>query len=261
MNNHTSDLFECWKNSPFPSMKLSTYFDTYGKLFSKYRNRKTTFIETGVLGGGALFMWRSWLGPEARIIGVDLNPSAERWREHGFEIHIGDQGDPKFWQDTLSRIGNFDVLLDDGGHQSFQQIVTLSEAIKHATNKCIIAIEDTHTSFMSDFKAHGENTFLNYAKDSTDVLTAKGASMYPDRMRAPINTEILDLFRNVQSIEFFNSLVAFKINSNNSKPPSAIWNKREGTPSDYRYNGENGATVLWPDPFASKEVRIDGGQV
>jgi hypothetical protein len=261
MSNHTSDLIECWKNSPFPSTKISTYFAAYGKLFSKYRNTKCTFIETGVLGGGSLFMWRSWLGSDAKIIGVDLNPSAARWREHGFEIYIGDQGDPKFWQETYPSIGNFDVLLDDGGHQSFQQIVTLNEAIKHAKKDCIIAIEDTHTSFMSDFKAHGEATFLNYAKDSTDVLTAKAASMYPDRMRTPTNIEILNLFRSIQSIEFFTSLVAFKIDPNNSSSPSAVWNKREGTPSDFRYNGINEATVMWPDPFTHKETRVSGGQI
>ena len=65
------DLIKCWENSPFPSTKLTTYFSTYSDLFSHLWNEECIFIETGVLGGGSLFMWRNWLGPKARIIGVD----------------------------------------------------------------------------------------------------------------------------------------------------------------------------------------------
>ena len=32
-------------------------------------------------------------GPKARIIGIDLNPSAKKWTKYGFEIFIGDQSD------------------------------------------------------------------------------------------------------------------------------------------------------------------------
>ena len=28
-----------------------------------------------------------------RIIGIDFNPSAKRWKEYGFEIFIGNQSD------------------------------------------------------------------------------------------------------------------------------------------------------------------------
>lgn len=255
---NTNDLYDCWERSPFPSTKISTYFSTYAELFSIYRNKKCVFIETGVLGGGSLFMWRNWLGPKARIIGIDLNPEAKKWIDHGFEIYIGDQGDPIFWQETLAQIGKFDILLDDGGHQSFQQIVTAYEAIKYAKNRCIIAIEDTHTSFMSDFKSHGENTFLNYAKDTTDFLTIRGSSMYPTRMRKTQNLETESAFANINSIHFYNSLVAFKIDPEIPKLPSAIWNKKESTPSDFRYLGKNSASVTWPDLFNSRKIVVNG---
>lgn len=124
-------LFESWRDSPYPSTKISTYFSAYTELFSHLRGTRCVFVETGVLGGGSLFMWRKWLGNDARIIGIDLNPAALRWRDHGFEIFIGDQGDPEFWNKTFREIGHFDAFLDDGGHQSFQQMVTLSSAIKN----------------------------------------------------------------------------------------------------------------------------------
>ncbi len=259
INNNADELFQFWKNSPFPSTKISTYFSAYAELFSKYRNKDCVFIETGVLGGGSLFMWRKWFGSKARIIGIDLNPEANRWKDHGFEIYIGDQGDPNFWMEILPKIGPFDILLDDGGHQSFQQIVTVTEAIKHATKNCIIAIEDTHTSFMHDFKSHGENSFLNYAKDATDLITIKGAKMYPKRINEPTNMESINFFKNIHSIQFFNSLVAFKIDFENTTEPAIIWNKKESTPSDFRYHGVNKATILWPDSYNYKHKTINGG--
>lgn len=259
--NHIQDLINCWQNSPYPTTKLSTYFSAYAELFSSLRNCESVFIEIGVLGGGSLFMWRNWLGPKARIIGIDMNPEAIKWRDQGFEIFIGDQGDPNFWKKTLMSIGKYDALLDDGGHQSFQQIVTLIEAIRHASEKCIIAIEDMHTSFMNDFKAHNNLTFLNYAKSSTDYLTAKGYSMYPNRMKELVNNELLDLFKYVHSIQFFNSLVAYKIDKHMTFTPATIWNHNNSArPSDFRYEGLTSAEVLWPDPFKAEFLEVKGGR-
>ena len=257
--NDIDDLIESWEKSPFPSTKISTYFTAYSELFSQYRNSDCVFIETGVLGGGSLFMWRKWLGPNARIIGIDLNPEALKWIDHGFEIFIGDQGDPNFWQKFYKNISHFDVLLDDGGHQSFQQIVTVEEALKFSNNKCIIAVEDTHTSFMNDFNSHGLNSFLNYAKDSSDVLTSKSASMYPSRFPIIDNKNILNLYKSVYSVQFFNSLVAFKIDPDKSLIPDLIWNKRDQLPTDFRYHGVNVAEVTWPNPFIKNSNKLISG--
>ena len=259
---HIQDLIQSWENSPYPSTKLTTYFSSYVELFSHLRNSESVFIETGVLGGGSLFMWRNWLGPKARIIGIDLNPQAMKWRDQGFEIYIGDQGDPTFWRKTLKSIGHYDALLDDGGHQSFQQIVTLEESVRHASNKCVVAIEDTHTSFMLDFNAHGNLSFLNYAKASSDVLTAKGYSMYPNRMKAPINSDTMNLFSNVYSIQFFNSLVAYKIDSAHAKTPLTKWNNNNTLmPTDFRYEGASSSKTVWPDPFSIENVEVLGGKL
>ena len=98
-------LISSYKSAPHPSFKVTNYFPIYVDLFGHLVGTSCVFIETGVLHGGSLFMWRSWLGDQARIIGIDLNPGATRWREHGFEIYIGDQGSPSFWNESLSSIG------------------------------------------------------------------------------------------------------------------------------------------------------------
>ncbi|MFM8900433.1 MAG: hypothetical protein ACKOF9_10875 [Burkholderiales bacterium] len=247
-------LVKSWEDSPYPSVKITSYFPAYVEMFGHLVNRKCVFIETGILDGGSLFMWRKWLGPEARIIGIDLNPEAAKWRESGFEIFIGDQGDPEFWKATLREVGSFDALLDDGGHQSFQQIVTAIEAIKLANNDCVIAVEDTFTSFMKDFSAHGSFSFLEYAKDATDILIGRSSEIYADRFPKKINTDAINEFRNVYSIQFYNGIVAFHVSQKYSQNPEIVRNKPRTGASDFRYAGVNSATINWSALVSDKRV-------
>jgi len=247
-------LLKSWRDSPFPTLKITSYFSAYVELFGHLVNHECVFIETGILDGGSLFMWRNWLGPKARIIGIDLNPEATKWRQSGFEIFIGDQGDPDFWKTTLREIGKFDALLDDGGHQSFQQIVTAIEAIKCASSDCVIAIEDTATSFMKDFAAHGSFSFLEYAKDATDILLGKSFEMYSNRFPSKVNTEVIDEFKNVYSIQFYSGIVAFHLNKIYSQTPELVRNKPSTGASDFRYEGVSSATVNWPTLLSERNI-------
>lgn len=247
-------LLKSWQDSPCPSLKITSYFPAYVELFGHLVNHECVFIETGVLDGGSLFMWRNWLGPKARIIGIDLNPEATKWRQSGFEIFIGDQGSPEFWKTTFHEIGKFDALLDDGGHQSFQQIVTAIEGIKGATNDCVIAIEDTATSFMKDFSEHASFSFLEYAKDATDILLGRFFGMYGNRFPSKVNTEVVDEFKNVYSIQFYSGIVAFHLNQRYSQSPELVRNRPTTGASDFRYEGVNNATVNWPTLVSDKNV-------
>ena len=247
-------LLKSWQDSPYPTLKITSYFPAYVELFGHLVNHECVFIETGVLDGGSLFMWRNWLGPKARIIGIDLNPEATKWRQSGFEIFIGDQGSSEFWKTTLHDIGKFDALLDDGGHQSFQQIVTAIEGIKGATNDCVIAIEDTATSFMKDFSEHASFSFLEYAKDATDILLGRFFGMYGNRFPSKVNTEVVDEFKNVYSIQFYSGIVAFHLNQRYSQSPELVRNRPTAGASDFRYEGVNNATVNWPTLVSDKNV-------
>ena len=54
---------------------------------------------------------------------------AKKWEKHGFKIFIGNQSDPIFWRDFFEKVGNVDVVIDDGGHTNKQQVFTLLETI------------------------------------------------------------------------------------------------------------------------------------
>jgi hypothetical protein len=255
------ELRQSFDDAPEPSFKVSNYFAAYVELFGHLRGKECTFVETGVLNGGSLFMWRKWLGPQARIVGIDLNPEATKWREHGFEILIGDQGDPSFWKEAFGQIGAFDAFLDDGGHQSFQQIVTAQEAIRAAKRECVVVVEDTCTSFMREFERHRNRSFLEFSKDATDVLVSNTSHFFEGQFPPIDNPQSVEDFKQVYSIQFFSGIVAFKIDPSAVERPELLWNSEpEKSVSDFRYHGKTAATVTWPNPFVCEQVTVHGGQ-
>lgn len=129
-----NEMEKCFRESPFYSRKHFGYFEAYQTLLEKYQERKSlVLVEVGVLEGGSLFMWRSFF-PEARIIGIDLNPMAKKWEHYGFEIHTGSQSDCNFWRDFFRDVGAVDILIDDGGHTSLQQAITFAECIPNISS-------------------------------------------------------------------------------------------------------------------------------
>ena len=91
-------LLKSFKTSSKYSIKWSNYFEIYENILKKYINKKITLVEIGVGNGGSLLMWKNFLGKNANIIGVELNPEAKKLEKYGFKIFIGDQSNPNFWK-------------------------------------------------------------------------------------------------------------------------------------------------------------------
>jgi len=202
-------------SSPYRSAKHSTYFDTYDLLFEKYVGKEIVFLEIGVLDGGSLFMWRDFFGHQARIIGIDLNPDASKWINHGFEIYIGDQSDPEFWKRVINEIGNFDVVLDDGGHTYLQQISTLENLAPAVNDGGLIVVEDTHTSYMHGFGSQ-KYSFMKFIYRLSDQINMRfGAFNEPNAQR---------IFHHVQ---IFESIVALHVDRSKTHQSHPVENHAE----------------------------------
>jgi len=226
--NHSS-TFKSFSNSPYFSIKHTNYFDVYDKLLTKFVGETITFVEIGILDGGSLFMWRDFLGKNARIIGVDLNPEATKWREHGFEIFIGDQSSSSFWVDFFGEIGDIHVLLDDGGHRNDQQIITTRSVLPHILDDGLIIIEDTQTSFMK-FESFRKYSFVSFLKDKISSLNARSDELSIKK----------DVFSNsVYSIEFFTGICVLHVNQSLSTSTQRIENSgSRNSATDFRYTSD-----------------------
>ena len=187
-------------------VKWTHFFPIYDRLLSSHRGRSITLVEIGVADGGSLEGWRGYLGPAARIIGIDLDPAARQLESDGFEIIIGDQSDPEFWARHLPRIGPIDILIDDGGHTSVQQITSVACALPHMRDGGLIVVEDTHTAYMpTQYPAPRRFGFMQFARHVVDVM----------HLRSPLVTERVSdaagLGRVIHSVQFFESLVVFHV--------------------------------------------------
>ncbi|NQW07580.1 MAG: class I SAM-dependent methyltransferase [Candidatus Pelagibacter sp.] len=195
-------IYKSFKKSPYNSTKHLSYFHTYSELLNKYRDKKITFVEVGILDGGSLFMWRDFFGKKARIIGVEFNPAAKKWEKDGFEIFIGSQSDEKFWDHFFKKIGSVDIILDDGGHTNEQQIVTAHKCIPFIKDGGLLIVEDTHTSYMTKFGNPSNYSFIEWSKKIVDNINSRCQG---------ISISELIYKRYVHSVRFFESIVCFEI--------------------------------------------------
>jgi hypothetical protein len=236
MNNQIDGrLFKIYQATPYLSIKHSSYFQVYESLLERFVDQAITFVEIGVLNGGSLAMWRTYLGPRARIIGIDMNPAAKRWETAGFEIFIGDQSAPEFWRNFGQQVGNVDVLLDDGGHTNAQQTVTLNCGVPLVRDGGLVIIEDTHCSYFTEFGNPSKYSFINHAKRLVDQINSRHPGVQAGNSR---------LATAVASIRFFESIVAFEVDRRLCSAPVPTSNGGVSVDAkDFRYVGRMASRI------------------
>ena len=226
--NLNSNIFKIFSEVEKFTTKWESYFNVYEKIFQSYKGKKITFVEVGVSTGGSLQMWRKYFGKNARIIGVELNPEAKKLEADGFEIFIGNQSDPSFWKKFYETVGKIDILLDDGGHKNIQQISTVHNSLPFINNNGLVVVEDTHASYLSEFKNPSYFSFINYCNKIIESIhrrcTAlnKKTNVYSDK---------------IFSVNFYESITVFNIDSEKCFSSSPIINKDNwGAATDQRDN-------------------------
>jgi len=205
-----SELREIYHNQlTLSSDKWDPYFDVYERYITKYRNKPVTLVEIGVQGGGSIQMWRKFLGDSAKIIGIDIDPAVkdhEPFYDENTKIIVADQGSPEFWDEFLKEHPEIDILIDDGGHEMRQQIVTFEKVFPHITKGGVFICEDTHTSYFAQFGAalYSPSSFIEYSKKLVDVINYQHVE---NKIRISANS--LNLCKDLTAVNFYDSMVVF----------------------------------------------------
>jgi hypothetical protein len=146
------------------------YFDVYHRHLQKFRGKELNVLEIGIYSGGSLGMWRDYFGPRATIYGVDLEPACKAYENAWTRVFIGDQGDRQFWRAFKAKAPAMDVVIDDGGHQPNQQIVSLEELLPAMNQGGVYICEDIHgTRHRFASFVYGLADRLNGGVGSTDL--------------------------------------------------------------------------------------------
>lgn len=196
--------------------KWMHYFDIYDRHFNRFRGKEVIIVEIGVFRGGSLQMWKNYFGDKAKIYGIDINPECKKFEEENIEILIGSQSDRQFLKDLKTKIPKIDILIDDGGHEMQQQIITFEELFGHIKDDGVYLCEDTHTSY---WKIYGggykkKGTYIEYTKALIDSLNA-----YHSRSK---RLEVTDFTRSADSIHFYDSIVVIEKRRRDTAPVTRI---------------------------------------
>ena len=149
---YSGDLVDLFANNKdFLVHKWHHYIPLYDRYFSSFRGQKVRFLEIGVDKGGSLRMWRKYLGDDAIIFGIDINPECEKFDGAFGQVRIGSQVDQDFLKSVVKEMGGVDIILDDGSHLMEHIPVSLKYLFPHLSNGGLYMIEDLHTAYWEGF--------------------------------------------------------------------------------------------------------------
>lgn len=130
-----------------PVDKWLHYIPIYERYFAQYRDTAVRMLEIGVFKGGSLDMWRRYLGPDAALFGIDIDPACADRVTPPNQVRIGSQDDAAFLRWTVEEMGGLDVVLDDGSHVGKHQWKSFEVLFPLLAEGGLYVIEDTHTSY------------------------------------------------------------------------------------------------------------------
>jgi 23S rRNA U2552 (ribose-2'-O)-methylase RlmE/FtsJ len=183
--------------------KWKHYFPVYERHFGRFVNTDVVFIEIGCGEGGSLQMWKRFLGPHARIVGIDIEPRCTDFAEDQIDIRIGSQSDLKFLAQILDEFGGPDVVLDDGSHMMSHINASFSILYPKMSRTGVYMVEDLHTAYWEEYEGglRRKGSFIERCKDFIDELNA-------DHARGALPST--EFTRSTLSIHIYDSVVVFE---------------------------------------------------
>ncbi len=192
------------KNTTDKRILEHNYVQFYEKNFETIRNENLKILEIGIyrpepnsgrLVGASLKTWYDYF-PKANIYGVDLTDFTDVENDR-IKTTICDQSNREDLENVIKKFGgDFDIIIDDGGHTMEQQLVTLGYMFKYLKNGGIFVIEDLHTSYFAPYaynKTNTKNTALNVLQEFQ-----KNNKIYSEFMK---EEEMMYLNNNIKKCE------------------------------------------------------------
>jgi 23S rRNA U2552 (ribose-2'-O)-methylase RlmE/FtsJ len=235
MRPHKGSCMSLWSdfqtNTKRPIHKWKHYFPAYERHFSRFVNTDVLMIEIGCGEGGSLQMWKRYLGPHARIVGIDINPACQAFAEDQIDVRIGDQSDQAFLAEVLAEFGTPDIVLDDGSHVMSHIQASFDLLYPQVAKNGVYMVEDLHTAYWDEFEGglKRKSSFIEHCKDLVDALNA-------DHARNAL--EPTEFTRSTLSMHFYDSIVVFEKGRHTQKAAPKIGSRTSALPQNF--------TGFWP---------------
>ncbi len=211
-------LFKLWLGIP-EGHKWSQYFYAYTAVFESQRLRPLRILEIGVFYGSSLSLWRGYFAhPDTVIVGIDIEPVCAQSENPNANVHvrIGSQVDAVFLDRVVKEFGPFDIIIDDGSHQSSHMITSFNHLFEAGLkDDGIYLVEDLHSNFWSTYR-DSELSFIDVCKQLVDLIHVhyiqpgvEGiGSFWHGREEQLKSIDVTFLTTRIREIRFFDSIVA-----------------------------------------------------
>lgn len=154
---------------------IHSYTRWYEAMFEPRRLEAINVLEIGVQGGCSIRMWEEYF-PNARIVGMDIDPRCAALAGDRVEIVIGSQTDAAVAAALRQRFPDgFDIIIDDGSHVGEHQQATFAlylDALLRPGGSYII--EDLHCGYRENFRGNSPQTIMQFLKDRVDDVMING---------------------------------------------------------------------------------------
>lgn len=190
------------------------YLETYEHYLKDWREREFVLLEIGVADGNSIKMWREYF-PNAKVYGIDINKDCAGYVDGVF---IGSQTDTAFLDDLFSKIGQPNIIIDDGSHVGSDMEFTFRYLFPKMKPGGYYIVEDAATlyipTYSGEFESNGRSRGFNFFSGLLyDVdVAGRGCNGYaPFCIDHPTETPAVPEFSRVlESIFFHCSLYWFK---------------------------------------------------
>jgi hypothetical protein len=195
------DLF--WSNEGPLIHKWHHYLPIYHRYLNPWRGRQVRMLEIGVSRGGSLQLWRRFLGPEAILFGVDIDPECARFDGLYAQVRIGSQADTGFLHEVVTEMGGLDIVLDDGSHISEHIRATLDVLYPLLSEGGLYIVEDLHACYWRNYGG-------GYRRPGSFIETVKTMIDDIHHWYHAQGQEVTAVEGNLAAIHFYDSIVVLE---------------------------------------------------
>jgi SAM-dependent methyltransferase len=132
------------------------FTELYEHFFYPLKEAPLKILEIGIGAGGSLILWRDYF-PNAQIFGIDIvDMSSSSLNSGRIRTFVADQANRDQLDAFIDKYGgDFDIIIDDGGHKMDQQQISFGHLFKYVKPGGYYVIEDVHTSLPQYYSEYG----------------------------------------------------------------------------------------------------------
>ncbi len=195
------------------SSDYHNYTEIYARYLSSLRDKPIKFLEIGIYKGNSVKLWEEYFSA-AELHFIDITLENVDYLSERSHYHVANQESPRDLQAFIRKTGgNFDLIIDDGGHTMGQQIISFQHLFLHVKSGGMYIIEDLHTSYWPQYGGSNGNrhvrTTIEFLKTLIDEINFVG-NRTGKASHKNINPSIqheMNLYReSIESIHFYDSL-------------------------------------------------------